>query len=96
MQELHHVFATQGFEVDGVNLTAAAAAAAVLLERGLQQGDLEEDDGELGCAGTLVGVKFQFTTKQEWLVPGMRFVVRDQQGHVSGVGVVHGIGHGCW
>lgn len=90
MRELPHDLEEHGFEVQGVNLTAAAAAAAVLLEGG----DAEDDEGagpSGECEGALVEATFQFTTRAEWLVPGMRFVVRDQLGHVSGVGVVTGV-----
>jgi hypothetical protein len=92
MQELQHDFEEQGFEVEGVNLTAAAAAAAVLLDVGAAAEEEDVAEDEQDCAGSLVYTHFQFTTKQEWLVPGMRFVVRDQRGHVSGVGVVCAVG----
>lgn len=92
MQELPHEHSEQQAVLGGVNMTAAAAAAAVLLEYAsggeAEEGEEESSDG----AGTLVDVLFQFSGRQEWLVPGMRFVVRDQRGHVSGVGVVHSVG----
>ena len=91
MRELSHDLEEQRFEVRGVNLTAAAAAAAVLLHEG---GDAEDDGAGAPSGerdGALVDVTFQFTMRAEWLVPGMRFVVRDQLGHVSGVGVVTGV-----
>jgi hypothetical protein len=91
IQELRHDLHEEAFEIAGVNLTAAAAAAAVLLERGSSRQDDADDDEDAVHAGTLVDASFEFTRRQEWLVPGMRFVVRDQRGHVSGVGVVHSI-----
>jgi hypothetical protein len=89
MQELQHDFEEAGFEVRGVNLTAAAAASAVLLRH-------DETGSEVvGGEGALVEVTFQFTTRAEWLAPGMRFVTRAQHmsaGHVSAVGVIVSVG----
>jgi hypothetical protein len=82
MQEVQHDF-EGGYDVMGVNMAAACAAAAVLTD-GASSGH-EDDDS---VAGALVDVTFRFSVRREWIVPGMRFVVRDQLGHVSGVGVV--------
>jgi hypothetical protein len=97
MQEVQHDLEEQGFEVQGVNLTAAAAAAAVLLhhETGSERFAGEDDDSGRGDReGALVDVTFQFTSRAEWLAPGMRFVTRAQLGHVSAVGVIVSIGDG--
>jgi hypothetical protein len=97
MQEVQHDLEEQGFEVQGVNLTAAAAAAAVLLhhETGSERFAGEDDDSAHGDReGALVDVTFQFTSRAEWLAPGMRFVTRAQLGHVSAVGVIVSIGDG--
>lgn len=88
IQELPHDLQTDGFEVGSVNMIAAAAASAVLnhTDAGSQDG---EDDGECDeSADCVVEVKFRFTSRPEWLQPGMRFVVRDQLSHMSGTGVV--------
>ena len=88
MEELSHELPEHHFPVDGGHLSAAAAAAAVLLG-GSRRRDAGHAPGDYSdCAGTLVKVCFRFTGRQEWLMPGMRFVVRDQQGNISGVGVV--------
>ena len=92
MQELPQHASGRALEVAGVNMTAAAAAAAVLLDAiESRDEDVEDEDGDAESAGTLVHAAFEFMWRQEWLVPGMRFVVRDQRGHVSGVGVIRTI-----
>eukprot|EP00892_Ulva_mutabilis_P004085 jgi/Ulvmu1/2048/UM120_0044.1 len=76
------------YEVEGVNLSAAAAAAAVLVGGR----DVDEDGGHDGGAderiGAVVDVRFKFLQRAEFLVPGMRVIVRDHAGNVSAVGVV--------
>lgn len=100
MQELPSDLAEQSFEVAGVNLAAAAAAATVLLDgaspvqHGADDGQADADDEGTDLAGTLVDAQFRFTGRHEWLVPGMRFIVRDQRAHLSGVGVVHSVDPG--
>lgn len=78
------------YEVDGINLSAAAAAAAVLL------GEKEPEDGTQDCVhddhvGAVADVRLKFMQRAEFLVPGMRLIVRDHAGSVSAVGVVRAV-----
>lgn len=87
MQEIPVDLKKERFEVDGVNLSAASAAAAILFP----DASIDEEgcDGD-GLIGAVVDVTFTFR-KPEWLMPGLRFVLRDQHGGVSAAGVIRSV-----
>lgn len=94
MREVQVDLERERYEVDGINLSAAAAAAAVLLA-GKEQ---EEDTGQESGAderddrgGAVADVRLKFLQRAEFLVPGMRLIVRDHAGSVSAVGVVRAV-----
>ena len=91
IQEIPVDLRKERFEVDGVNLSAASAAAAVLFnaEAGAdEEGGSEAQEDEL--IGAVVDVTFRFR-KPEWLMVGLRFVLRDQNGGVSAAGVIRSV-----
>lgn len=92
IQEIPVDLKKERFEVDGVNLSAASAAAAILVaDAGAgadDEGGNEAHEDEL--IGAVVDVTFRFR-KPEWLIPGLRFVLRDQNGGVSAAGVIRSV-----
>lgn len=94
MREVQVDLERERYEVDGINLSAAAAAAAVLLtgkeqeeDAGHESGADERDDQ----VGAVADVRLKFLQRAEFLVPGMRLIVRDHAGSVSAVGVVRAV-----
>ena len=90
MREIRVDLERVGYEVEGINLSAAAASAAVLVGGR----DAEEDCGADDRLGAVVDVRFKFLVRAEFLVPGMRMIVRDHAGNISAVGVVQAIPSG--
>jgi predicted phosphodiesterase len=89
MQEIPLDLRKERFEVNGVNLSAASAAAAVLCSGNAdEEAGIDAPDDEL--IGAVVDVTFTFR-KPEWLIPGLRFVLRDQNGGVSAAGVIRSV-----
>lgn len=90
IQEIPVDLEKKRFEVDGINLSAASAAAAILFTDGGDDegGNEAHDEDEL--IGAVVDVTFKFR-KPEWLIPGLRFVLRDQNGGVSAAGVIRSV-----
>lgn len=91
IQEIPVDLRKERFEVDGVNLSAASAAAAVLFnaDAGVdEEGGSEVQEEEL--IGAVVDVTFRLR-KPEWLMVRLRFVLRDQNGGVSAAGVIRSV-----
>ena len=94
MQEVQDS-AADVIEVNGTNMIAALAAAAVLSDSLADDEDADTcSNGPGSFVGCMVEVKFRFTSRSEWVLPGMRFIVRDQSGHISGAGVLSYV-HEC-
>lgn len=92
IQEMPVDLEKRRFEVNGVNLSAASAAAAVLWQsNGAADDDGPNDTNDDELIGAVVDVTFRFSRTPEWLMPGMRFILRDQGGSVSAAGVVRSV-----
>lgn len=94
MREVQVDLERAGYEVEGINLSAAAAAAAVLVGGQDAEEDGAQDGGADDRIGAVVDVRFKFLQRAEFLVPGMRLIVRDHAGNVSAVGVVRAVPRG--
>jgi hypothetical protein len=88
IQEMPIDLEKRRFEVNGVNLSAASAAAAVLQSNGVADYDAPNEANDDELIGAVVDVTFRFSRTPEWLIPGMRFILRDQGGSVSAAGVI--------